>query len=135
MKYGAGNFSVLISVPLQMKAPPASTKLIFASDFLRSAMAASSAESPVVHAVEMVQEEAAFVNGESVKCTIAPARTAPASSSTGEKISTICSAPSVQGVQASAPLEGSTLIHSTRPSLPCARTSNGVVTLASSSFT
>src|SRR4029079_11806130 len=128
MKSGDGKRSVLISVPVQRKALAPSTKFIRATDFVRSAIAVSSAASAVEHAVESVHDAAALVNGESVKWTTAVARTAPGSSAAGENTSINCSEPSVHGVQASLPFAGSTDLHSTRPSLPCARTSSGKAT-------
>src|SRR5258708_3396251 len=135
MKNGEGKRSVLMSVPEHRYAPPPSWKLMRATDFLRSAIAVSSAASPVLHAVEMVHDDADLANGEAVKWTIAPTRTAPGSSAVAENTSIICSEPSVHGVHASLVCAGSTRIDSTRPSLPCARTSMGAVTFASSSFT
>src|SRR5262249_26249191 len=119
MKKGDGKRSVLMSVPVQRKALVPSTKFIRATDFVRSAIAESSVASPVEQAVVIVHDAAALVNGDSVKWTMAVARTAPGSSATGENTSIICSDPSVHGVHASAPFAGSTGLHSMRPSFPC----------------
>src|SRR5258706_8320706 len=127
-KKGDGKRSVLMSVPVQRKPLLPSTKVIFATDFVRSAIAVSSTASPVEQAVESVHDAAALVNGESVKWSTAVARPAPGSSAAGENTSIICSEPSVHGVQASLPFAGSMDLHSTRPSLPCARTSSGTAT-------
>ena len=67
--YGTGRCGVSISVAEQTKLPPAVDEAdACSSDFLRSAMAASSAASPVEQAVEIVQAAAALASGVSVMC-------------------------------------------------------------------
>ena len=89
-KYGAGNFSVSSSVPVQTKARPASMKLMSAIDFLRTAMAASSAASPVLHLVSTVHAAAALASSGRSKCTTPPSRTADVAGRTAANTSTSC---------------------------------------------
>src|ERR1700682_1030330 len=105
-----------MSVPEQRKPDPPSTKLSLTTDFLRSAIAASSPPSPLVHIVGTVQLPAAALasSGESVKCSTAATRTASGDGSTGLKSSITCEEPSVHGVHASLPEFGSMSLDSMR---------------------
>src|ERR1700674_3287389 len=101
-------------VPEHRKNEPLSAKLIFITEFLRSAIAASSAVSFVVHIVGTVQLAAAALaaSGELVKCPTAPTRTASGEGRTALKSSITCTEPSVHGVHASVPSIGSIRIDS-----------------------
>src|SRR5262249_59657611 len=122
-----GNFSVLMSVPEHSQLPPLSTNETLATDFVRSAIAPSSAESLDEQETGIVHEAAAAFGaiGDSVKCTTEATLTAPASGRTALKSSITCAAPSVHGVQASLPSDPSIVISSMRASSPCTRASIG----------
>ena len=81
---------VSMRVALQTKPLAPLTKVIRAIDFLRSAIAASSPASPVVHAVDSVHAAAALAKGDAVKCSSAPTCSALAAGATGLKTSISC---------------------------------------------
>src|SRR5690242_11934308 len=110
----AGLRGVSMSVAEQTNDELPLMKLIRMTDFLRSAICASSVGSFELHEVDSVHESAALAMGELSKWTTAPTRTASTEGATGLKSSTSCVPPSVHGAQASVPWRGSTSAVSTR---------------------